>query len=233
MQFDPPLLAGTLIRRYKRFLADVKLQDGSQVTVHCPNTGAMLGCDQPGSAVWLAQYDNPKRKYPLGWELVETLPGVLVGLNTGKTNQLVHEAIGAGVIAELVGYTQIKTEVRVDHGRLDFCLQAAGRRDCMVEVKSVTASTSPGLAIFPDAVSARASRHMQALSEWRQHGGRAVLVFCVQREDVRQMRPAREIDPNYAEAIHQAMATGVEILAYRCRVSTRCIELVERVEFLP
>jgi sugar fermentation stimulation protein A len=195
MQFDPPLLAGTLIRRYKRFLADVKLQDGSQVTVHCPNTGAMLGCDQPGSAVWLAQYDNPKRKYPLGWELVETLPGVLVGLNTGKTNQLVHEAIGAGVIAELVGYTQIKTEVRVDHGRLDFCLQAAGRRDCMVEVKSVTASTSPGLAI--------------------------------------QMRPAREIDPNYAEAIHQAMATGVEILAYRCRVSTRCIELVERVEFLP
>jgi sugar fermentation stimulation protein A len=231
MQYPQPLVQGRLIRRYKRFLADVVLDDGEDVTAHCPNTGAMLGCQEPGSRVWLSRSGSASRKYPYTWELVETGCGVLVGIHTGRTNALVAEALAAGVIGELDGYAAVRREVRVagSGSRLDFRLDDGPGPPCYLEVKNVTAAVDAGMALFPDAVSTRAARHVADLAALVDAGFRAVLCFCVQREDVREVRPADAIDPAYGEALRRAAANGVEVLAYRCRVGPEEVVLTDPV----
>lgn len=221
MRFDPPLQGARLERRYKRFLADVVLPGGEQLTVHCPNTGGMLGCADPGMRVWLSRASNPARKYAWTWELVEALPGVLVGIHTGRTNALVREGIRAGVITEFHGYGALKGEVMAGEGfRVDFLLQGhADQPDCYLEVKNVTAAVQDGIALFPDAVSERASRHLRELMAKVRTGHRAALCFCVQRDDMTEVRPADAIDPIYGRTLREAAANGVQILAYAARMS--------------
>jgi sugar fermentation stimulation protein A len=220
MRFEPALEEARLERRYKRFLADVVLSDGRRLTVHCPNTGAMLGCAEPGMRVWLSRAANPARKYAWTWELVEALPGVLVGIHTGRTNALVREGIQAGIVAELQGYSALKGEVMAGEGfRVDFLLQGhAGQPDCYLEVKNVTAAVQDGIALFPDAVSERASRHLRELMVKVRAGHRAALCFCVQRDDVQEVRPADDIDAVYGRTLREAAVKGVQIIAYAARL---------------
>ena len=231
MRFDPPLIPAQLIRRYKRFLADVEFPDGRRTTVHCPNTGGMLGCADPGMPVYLSRASNPERKYPLTWELVEALPGVWVGIHTGRTNRLVREAIETGLIPELGGYGNLKGEVTLGEGfRVDFLLSGRpGEPECCLEVKNVTAAVQDGVALFPDAVSERASRHLRELMDRVAAGKRAMLCFCVQRDDVTEVRPADAIDPVYGETLRRALAAGVEVTAYAARVSPEEVQLYRRV----
>jgi len=229
MHFSLPLRPARLLRRYKRFLADVELPDGSQITVHTPNTGAMTGCADPGSRVFLREVDNPKRKYRFSWEVTENLQGVMVGVHTGITNALVREGIESGVIAELQGYPTIRQEVRYgdENSRIDLLLQSnADGRDCYVEIKNVTTCDAQGYGYFPDAVSSRASKHLRELMAMAAQGQRAVIFFCVQRGDVQRVRPADEIDPLYGETLRAALAAGVEALAYRADVSAEAITLI-------
>jgi sugar fermentation stimulation protein A len=231
VRFPVPLLEARLVKRYKRFLADVTLDDGTALTVHCPNTGSMLGCQTPGSRVWLSRSDNPKRKYAHTWELVELDGGVLVGINTGRSNALVREAIESGVIGELAGYAEIRPEVRYgnENSRVDFLL--SGRQGaCYLEVKNVTAAVDEGIALFPDAVSVRGTRHLRELIATLGEGGRrAVLCFCVQRADVREVRPADDIDADYGRTLREALAAGVQVIAYRAKLSPEAVALVERI----
>ena len=231
MRFDPPLQEAMLLRRYKRFLADVTLPDGSTLTIHCPNTGGMLGCAAPGKRVWMSRAANPDRKYAWTWELVEALPGVLVGIHTGRTNALVREAILAGVIPEAAGYSGLRGEVMAGEGfRVDFLLSGhSGRPDCCLEVKNVTAAVQDGVALFPDAVSERASRHLRELITKVRKGERGMLCFCVQRDDVTEVRPADAIDPVYGRTLREAMAAGVEVVAYAARMSPQEAVLYRRV----
>ncbi len=236
MRFAAPLVAGRLVRRYKRFLADVELEGGGAITAACPNTGSMLGCCEPGSRVWLSESDSPTRKYRHTWELVEVrVPGraraVVVGINTGLPNRLVAEAASAGVAAELGGYSTIRHEVLFgeERSRVDLVLESPGRPACYVEVKNVTAAVEDGVALFPDAVSERGARHLRELSRLAAKGIRAVQFYCVQRGDVREVRPADAIDPAYGKALREAAAAGVELLAYRAKVSTAGVALAARI----
>lgn len=222
MYFDPPLSPAILIRRYKRFLADVEMPSGELLTVHTPNTGAMTGCAEPGSTVWLRDVDNPKRKYRFSWEMTQNLQGVMVGVHTGITNTLVREAIEGGVIEELQGYDSIRQEVKYgeEGSRIDLLLKGhEDGRDCYVEIKNVTTCDGEDYGFFPDAVSTRASKHLRELMAMVAQGQRAVLFFCVQRSDVQRVRPADEVDRVYGETLRQAIAAGVEALAYRARVT--------------
>ncbi len=231
MRFDEPLIGATLLKRYKRFLADVSLDDGTELTVHCPNTGSLLGCHAPGARVWLSRSSNAKRKYPYTWELVEVDDGVLVGINTGRSNALVREAIESGVIGELTGYESIRAEIRYgqENSRADFLL-TTGDEHCYLEVKNVTAAVRDGSALFPDAVSTRGTRHLRELMGIvREPGRRAVLCFCVQRCDVNEVRPADAIDPDYGRTLREALAAGVEAIAYRATLCPRAIALVEPI----
>lgn len=227
MEFERPLLEGTLLRRYKRFLADVQLADGSIITAHTPNTGSMLGCAEPGSRVWLRETDNPKRKYPYAWELVENLAGVMIGINTGLVNRVVSEAITGGVVAELQGYDSLRQEVRYgsENSRIDLLLEGSGRPPCYVEIKNVTSVDAASTAFFPDATSVRGSKHLRELAQVVAQGGRGVIFFCVQRGDARAVRPADEIDPLYGRTLREALAAGVEALAYRARVTAQAVVL--------
>jgi len=214
----PPLVPGTLIRRYKRFLADVRLDDGRDVVAHCPNTGAMTAVNKPGCRVWLVPSDNPKRKLAWTWELIE-LPtedgGVaLASVNTGRANRIVEAALEAGRLAPLRGYATLKREASVDDARLDFLLDDPERGQAYVEVKQVTLKEADGLGYFPDAVSVRGTRHLRTLSRLAQSGKRAVLVFCVAHEGIDSVGAAAHIDPAYAKALGEAAACGVEVLAY-------------------
>jgi sugar fermentation stimulation protein A len=236
MKFASALATGRLVRRYKRFLADVELDAGGMVTAACPNTGSMLGCCEPGSRVWLSESDSATRKYRHTWELVEARPpgarsGVLVGINTGLPNRLVAEAIADGTIAELGGYASLRREVAFgeERSRIDLLLESPGREPCYVEVKNVTAAVERGVALFPDAVSERGAKHLRELMRLRARGSRAVLVFCVQRGDAREVRPADAIDPRYGSALRQAIAAGVEVMAWRARVSPEAIALEARI----
>ncbi len=235
MRFDCPLLPGTLIGRHQRFLADVRLASGEVVTAHCPNTGAMLGCRAPGARVWLSPAASPARKLRYTWELVEARPGVLVGIHTGRTNGLVQEAIAGGVVRELADYagpgSAVRREVRFgqEGSRIDLLLQGSGLRQCYVEVKNVTAAVDDGIALFPDAVSSRGAKHLRELAHMVEQGHRAVIFFCVQRGDVDEVRPADDIDPVYGATLREAIAAGVEALAYRARVSLAGIMLSEPV----
>jgi sugar fermentation stimulation protein A len=235
MQPAPPLIQARLVRRYKRFLADVRLENGTMTTVHCPNTGAMSGCDRPGSRVWLSRSSNVRRKYPLGWEIVETSPGVLVGINSSLANRVVREALVDGRIGEIGTPAGIRSEVQLDNprARVDFLLSLGEETDnCLLEVKSVTAAGGDGVAFFPDAVSVRAVRHLDMLATRSGQGMRAVLFYCVQRHDISAVRAAIEIHPEYGAALMAASRAGVEILAYRCRVSPDEISIDSRVDVL-
>jgi len=218
----PPMRPAILLRRYKRFLADVELDNGEVITVHTPNTGSMLGCSAPGSRIWLRDSGNPKRKYRYSWEITETAEGVLVGVNTGITNRLVWAGIESGTVAELQGYGSIRREVRYgsENSRIDLLLDghADGRR-CYVEVKNVTTCDGEGYAFFPDAVSVRGSKHLRELMGVVAEGGRGVIFFCVQRADATRVRPADEIDSTYGRTLREAIANGVEAVAYRARVT--------------
>lgn len=227
MEFAEPLLEGTLLRRYKRFLADIELTDGSVITAHTPNTGSMLGCAEPGSRVWLREINNPKRKYPYAWELVENHAGVMIGINTGLVNRLVSEAIRVDVVRELRGYASLRQEVRYgrENSRIDLLLEGEGRPACYVEIKNVTALDADGTAFFPDAVSTRGSKHLRELMQVVAQGQRGVLFYCVQRGDACAVRPAQEIDPHYVETLRLAIAAGVEVLAYRATVTPRTVVL--------
>ncbi len=222
MKYDPELSPARLLRRYKRFLADVELPNGEVITVHTPNTGAMTGCAEPGSRVFLRDVYNPKRKYRYSWEMTENLQGVMVGVHTGITNALVKEGIESGMIGELQGYRTIRQEVKYgeENSRIDLLLQQhADGRDCYVEIKNVTTCDDDGYGYFPDAVSVRATKHLRELMAVVGKGGRAAIFFCVQRGDVQRVRPADEIDPLYGQTLRQALAAGVEALAYRAKVS--------------
>ena len=225
----PSLLEGRLVRRYQRFLADVETA-GGLVTAHCPNTGSMLGCKDAGMRVWLSPAANPARKLAWTWELVETAPGVIVGVHTGRSNALVREAIDAGAVPELTGYPTLRPERKYGEGsRIDLLLQAPGRPDCYVEVKNVTAAVEGGVGYFPDAVTARGAKHLRELAAMVAAGHRAVLVFCVQRGDVAEVRPADHIDPAYGRALRDALAAGVEVLALGATVTPQAIALTRRL----
>lgn len=229
MKYSKPLQRVKLLRRYKRFLADVQWPDGSEMTVHTANTGAMLGCAIPGNHIWIRDSENDRRKYRYSWEISAGEGQTLIGVNTGLANALVAEGIQAGVVSELTGYSLIRREVPYAGGsRIDLLLQQAGRSDCYVEVKNVTARAGDQ-AIFPDAVTARGTKHLQALTEMVRAGQRAVIFFCVQRSDVDSFRPAREIDPTYAETLHHALDNGVEALAYGVSISPREITLCRAI----
>lgn len=231
MKFSSPLIPATLIRRYKRFLADVILEAGDEVTVHTPNTGAMSGCAEPGSRVWLQDSGNPARKYPLGWELSTSTAGTLIGVNTHRANQLVQEGIETGVIEELQGYPSLRREVRYgeEGSRIDLLLQHGARPACYIEVKSVTLLREAGVAAFPDAVTQRGAKHLRELIGMVHQGYRAVLLFCVQRADAEVFEPARDIDPVYADTLATAVQQGVEVLAYRAQLSPTEITLTTRL----
>jgi len=231
MEFPRALIEGELLKRYKRFLADVRLPDGSVITAHSANTGAMTGCCTPGSRVWLSVSDNPKRKYPHSWELVEVAPRVLCGVNTQLCNELVREAIEQGVVGELQGYARIRGEVRYgqENSRIDLLLEGEeGATPCYVEVKNVTLAEQ-GVGYFPDAVTLRGTRHLRELAAMAAGGQRAVILFCVQRADVNEVRPADRVDPRYGQTLREALERGVEALAYRAEVSPGGIRLTQRL----
>lgn len=238
MRFEGGLETGLLLRRYKRFLADVELAGGSQLTVHCPNTGAMTGCSTPGSKVWYSTSANPKRKYPHTLEIIEPLElasaGVRVGINPGKANALIDEAIRSGKVVELAAPAQLRREVPVpdEAGRFDFGFVDAAGVQGYVEVKSVTLCDAQGVGAFPDAVSERALRHVQALLRRVQAGERGVLMFCVQHTGVERVRCAAEVHPEYAVAVQAAAQAGVEVLAYGCAISATEIRVSDRLPFL-
>lgn len=225
MRFPHPLIAGTLLRRYQRFLADVRLDDGRHVTAHTPNTGSMQGCCRPGSRVWLRDTGNAARKYPLAWELVEAGPDALVGINTGLANALVREAVESKVVKELQDYGTIRQEVRYgeENSRIDLLLESAAGR-CYVEVKNVTLVEN-GAALFPDAVTQRGAKHLRELAAMVRQGHRAAIFFCVQRADAAELRPADRIDPVYGRTLREVMAAGVEALAYKADVKLDGISL--------
>jgi sugar fermentation stimulation protein A len=233
MRFAAPLVPATLVRRYKRFLADVALPSGETVTVHCANPGAMTGLDSAGARVWLSTSDNPNRKLAHSWELIEVDLGggaELVGINTAHPNALAAEAITAGGIAELAGYASIRREVKYGkNSRVDFLLAGADRPPCYVEIKNVHLMREPGLAEFPDAVTKRGAKHLRELGDMAAAGARAVMLFLIQIGSARRFKLARDIDPAYGKAFDAARAMGVEAIAYRCGISREGIEVVEPV----
>jgi sugar fermentation stimulation protein A len=233
MRFVGDLVPATLIRRYKRFLADVELADGSLITAHVANPGAMTGLQAPGARVWLSRSPNPKRKLPYSWELVEVDVGAgveLVGVNTAHPNSIVAAALQAAAIPELAGYATIRREVRYGAAsRVDFLLEAADRPPCYLEIKNVHLMRRPGLAEFPDSVTARGARHLDELAAMRAQGARAVMLFVIQIASAGALALARDIDPAYGAAFDRARAAGVEALAYRCRVASDRISLAAPV----
>lgn len=234
MRFSTPLEAGRLVRRYKRFLADVISDSGEQLCIHCPNTGSMLNCMGEGARVWFQRNSDPKRKLPGTWELVETPQGRLACVNTARANRLVEEALLAGVIEELAGFTALRREVAygLENSRVDFRL-AYPQGPAYVEVKSVTLGFGDtAVAAFPDAVTLRGAKHLRELAALARNGVRAVQLYCVNLTDIEAVRPASEIDPLYAAALREAVAAGVEVLAYGVELSPEEIRLVRRLPVL-
>lgn len=236
MLFEPPLISATLIKRYKRFLADVTLSNGDTITVHCPNTGSMKNCWEPGWTVYLQDSNNPKRKYRFTWVMAENADGELIGVNTHFANALVEEALLDGTIKELAGFTQLRREVKYgqENSRIDFLLETTDKPR-YVEVKSVTLKepgedSDTGAGFFPDAVSTRGQKHLRELIQL-QHSGeaQAVLLFCVQHSGIEQVAAAQHIDPEYATLLKEAQQAGVKLLAYRARMSETEIRLTEAV----
>jgi sugar fermentation stimulation protein A len=233
MRFPAPLVPATLVKRYKRFLADVVLDSGEALTVHVANPGAMTGLAAPGARVWLSKSADPRRKLAYSWELVEVDFGTgreLVGVNTAHPNPLVAAAIAQGAIAELAGYAAIRREVKYGrNSRVDFRLADPARPPCYVEVKNVHLMRRPGLAEFPDAVTARGARHLDELAEVVAGGGRAVMLYLIQICSASRFALARDIDPAYGKAFDRACAGGVEAIAYRCTVLSEGLDVAAAV----
>lgn len=221
MKFSEPLVEGQLIRRYKRFLADVRLSDGTEVTAHCPNTGSMRGCQPENARVWLSESNNPKRKLKYTWELVETGPGQLACVNTARPNAQARHAVQAGQVPELDGYRECRSEVKygAENSRIDLFLGGhESAPDAWVEVKNVTlAEEDEGF--FPDAVTTRGQKHLRELMAQVAAGDRAVLFFVVNHTGIGRVRPAYHIDPVYGRLLREAAAAGVEIIAYRAALA--------------
>ncbi|MGB0867065.1 MAG: DNA/RNA nuclease SfsA [Granulosicoccaceae bacterium] len=225
MLFEQALQPATLIQRYKRFLADVVMPDGSEITVHTPNTGSMRGCSDAGSTVYLRDTQNPKRKYRWSWEMSTAANGALVGVSTALANALVDEAIAAGLVSDLACYGQRKAEVKYgENSRIDWLLTDGDKPACYVEVKNVTL-TEGEVALFPDAVTTRGAKHLQELQSMVAQGARAAMVYCIQRGDVQSFRPADHIDPTYGELLREASKRGVEVYALAAEVQPTGVTL--------
>ena len=229
MIFSPPLEEGVFLRRYRRFLADVRCADGTELTVHCANTGSMRHCQVPGSRCWFSRTDAPGRKLPGTLEIVTTSDGRWAGVNTARANALVAEALDAGRIGCLQGYEKRRREVcyGAENSRIDLLLEGGRDRPCYLEVKSVTLSLGDGVAAFPDAVTQRGAKHLRELEAMVAQEARAVLLFCAQLTAVDTLVPADDLDPVYGETLRWAASRGVEVLAWGCRVTPEEISLAE------
>lgn len=229
----PPLSSGILLCRYKRFLADIQLPNGEQITIHCPNTGAMTGCATVGDRVWFSTSTNPKRKYAHTWELTQTQMGDFVCVNTQRANQLVYEALQNQWVKELVRYTEILPEQKYgcENSRIDFLLKAECLPDCFLEVKSVTLLTKDGVGMFPDAKTARGQKHLRELTTIAQMGQKAVIFFAILHTGINRFKAAEQIDPKYSELLKTATQQGVEVLCYKIDV-TRSGERPEKLELI-
>jgi len=229
MKFPTPLLTGTLIKRYKRFLADVRLDSGEMVTAHCANPGSMMGLKEAGSRVWLSISDNPKRKLKYSWELLEVDMGCgrhLVGINTNLPNVIVADAIADSRITELAGYSSLRREVKYGkNSRIDILLQDENKPDCYVEIKNVHLMRNAGFAEFPDSITARGKKHLNELAAYAQQGYRCVMFYLIQRTDAESFSLARDIDEDYARTFDTAIKSGVEAYAYSCTISPRGIDI--------
>lgn len=229
MLLPSPMIEGRLIKRYKRFLADVALADGTVVTAHCPNPGSMLGLSEPGSRVLLSRSDDPKRKLAHTFELIE-VDGSLVGIHTGRPNAIVSEAVTSGVIPELSGYASLRREVKYGrNSRIDLLLEDEARGLCYVEIKNVHLArpdgSQPGAAEFPDSVTSRGAKHLVELSDMVADGHRAVMMYCVQRMDCDRFVTAPDLDPAYDAALRTAISAGVEVLCWDCTITPEAITL--------
>ncbi|KHQ52729.1 DNA/RNA nuclease SfsA [Mameliella alba] len=232
MRFQTPLVPATLIRRYKRFLADCLLEDGREVTAHVANPGSMLGLKDEGQRIWLEPNDDPKKKLKWAWRLVEHAGGHFTGVDTGVPNRVLKTALMAGEVAGLDAYELVRPEVKYgENSRIDFLLSGAGRPDCYVEVKSVTLSRTPGLAEFPDSVTARGTKHLGELAAMAGQGHRAVMLYLVQRTDCTSVTLAADIDPAYSAAFAGARDAGVEVLALGCHISPEGVTLSGPIPF--
>lgn len=229
MDFPQPLVRGALVQRYKRFFADTVLDDGTQVTAHCPNPGAMLGLNTPGLPVWLSKSDDPKRKLAHTLELVE-VDGGLVGINTMHPNRLVAEALAADAIPELTGYASHRREVKYGvNSRVDFLLETEGRPPCWLEVKNCHLRRAGTLAEFPDCVAARSLKHLKELENEVEKGARAVMLFVIQRTDCDAFEACHDLDPAYAKGLTAAAHAGVEVLAYACEITPQAVNLAHGI----
>jgi sugar fermentation stimulation protein A len=236
MKFPTPLVRGRLIKRYKRFLADVSLDAGELVTATCPNTGSMMGLAVPGAVVWLSVSASPTRKYPHTWELVEADAGdgpTLVGINTSHPNRLVSDAIACGAIPEVTGYATLRREVKYGlSSRIDILLEDPAKGLAYVEIKNVHLSRRAGLAEFPDSVTERGAKHLAELAAMVAAGHRAVMLYLIQRADAEAFSLAADIDPRYAAAFAAARSAGVEAIAYACRLAPTEITIARPVPVL-
>ena len=225
MKFSTPLVKGTLVQRYKRFMADIVLETGDKITAHCANSGSMLGVTDEGAEVWVSLADNPKRKLKYTWELIR-VGDSLVGINTSLPNKLAQESIENGVVEELQGYANLRREVKYGKkSRIDILLEDPVRPDCYVEVKNVTLRRNK-LAEFPDAVTARGTKHLGELANQVAAGDRGVMYYITQREDCDTFTVARDIDPAYAAALEKAVAAGVEVICYSCKLTPEGIQVI-------
>lgn len=233
MNFQTPLVPATLIKRYKRFLADCRLEDGREVTAHCANPGSMMGMATPGARVWLEPNDDPKKKLKFGWRLIDHGDGQFTGVDTAVPNRMLKSALMARQVPELAMYQEVRAEVKYgDKSRIDFLLTEPGLPDCYVEVKSVTLCRNPGRAEFPDSVTARGAKHMAELEAMARAGYRATIFYLVQRTDAQNVSLASDIDPAYAAAVQSALSAGVEVLAYRANLSPDGVTLGPKLAFI-
>lgn len=233
MEFATPLISARLIRRYKRFLADVRLEDGREVTAHCANPGSMMGLAEPGMKVWLEPNDDTKKKLKFGWRLVDHENGHFTGVDTSVPNRALKAALIAHEVPGLPAYDLVRPEVKYgENSRIDFLLSGQGP-DTYVEVKSVTLSRQPGLAEFPDSVTTRGAKHLAELAQMVAQGHRAIMFYLVQRTDCEAVTLAGDIDPTYKAAFDSAAAAGVTVLAQSCKISPAAITLGPSIAFRP
>ncbi len=235
MKFHAPLIKGQLVKRYKRFMADVRLENGVVVTAHCANSGSMLSVNEPGAEVWLSPAKSPDRKLKFTWEMIR-IKRSLVGINTQHPNTLVAEVLAAGKVPTLTGFENLRREVKYGkNSRIDVLLEMADGQHCYVEVKNVTMRrdlTKGAPAEFPDGVTARGAKHLVELSDMVKQGHRAVMFYLLQRGDANRMTISRDIDPNYGEVLDNARRAGVEVVAFNCKLTSKAITVAKPVEFL-